>query len=141
MVVVSDPGTVSVAFVHLMPPEQILQDTGCSQSDTWLPETCLPSQHLQGKQTYLLFTQALHPEIPGQAEGGCGAVTGLCLLSPPSLFLYESTHCPTFPCLVFFFVSFDAKIFHRTHSARPGASRGPSTRSHLHLQPSLLFCL
>ena len=41
----------------------------------------------------------------------------------------------------FFFVSFDAKIFHRTHSARPGASRGPSTRSHLHLQPSPLFYL
>ena len=47
---------------------------------------------------------------------------------------------PYFSVFVCFFVSFDAKIFHKTHSSRPGASCDPSTRSYLHLQPSL-FCL
>ena len=62
---------------------------------------------------------------------------------PPFTSNLLSHTLPYFSVFVCFFVSFDAKIFHKTHSSRPGASCDPSTRSnlHLHLQPSLLYCL
>lgn len=75
--------------------------------------------------------------MQGFLQGGCRAVPPftsnlLCsYMNPHTALLFRV-------CL---FVSFDAKIFHKTHSSRPGASRDPSTRLYLHLQPSLLFCL
>lgn len=110
-----------------MPPGQAPQNTDCSQSDAWLPlhlRPARPADICRGNRHTFLSAQALHPESPGQAEGGCRASTGLCLLSPP---IFSATHCPTFPCLFVFLSVLMLKFFTRPilHARVPHVTRPP----------------
>lgn len=139
--------TLGQFFSGICPPDA--SRTGPRQ-DTAAPKVMLgclpclrparPADICRGNTYFSLWHRLSTLKAPCRRRVDAGYHRGCAFFHlQPSLFLHESTHCPTFPCLVCFLSVLDAKIFHRTHSAHLGA-HGPSTSLHLHLQP-LLFCL
>lgn len=143
-VMVSDPWG---SFSGICPPDASGQAPGRTLAAPkvmlWLPPCLRPARpaDTSAGETDILFLHRLQfLESSSWAGGGWMQVTTVACAFfqfQPSLFLHESTVDTVhfFSMFGVFFVSFDAKIFHRTLSTTWVPHVAHPLASHLHLQP------